>query len=158
MPDTNTNIFSLIFELIGVKTEMKLNRISGTFLLLGSFFQVHWLLPLVHAYYSDQNAVEGEENTRFRLLSFKAGENVRLRLDRALFASAPNQLVSVSILFVLLFCVASLAQSEVFQMFFSVMFISVCVTAWHALVFLPAVFLFVPPAPSQTGRNNTIEF
>jgi len=69
VPDADTNIFSPFFALIGVKAEMKINRISGTFLLLGAFFQVHWLIPLVHAYYSDQNAVEGEENTSFRLLS-----------------------------------------------------------------------------------------
>ena len=48
------------FELLGIVDEsvdVKINRLSGIFLLLSSFLQLHWMLPLVHAFYSGEKKV-----------------------------------------------------------------------------------------------------
>ena len=80
------------------------------------FCFVHWLLPLVHSYYGDRDAVDGEEETPFSFMSLAPGNNaVKLRIERVMFAQGPNVLISVTSVLVLMISMALLLQSALFS-------------------------------------------
>ena len=99
---TPNTMFNQLFDAIGVaplyaEEGLRLNHSSGALLLLPLIYTTtHWLLPPIHAFYGDRNAVEGEEEVSFRLVSFSAGENVKLRFLRVACATYPNILSSMA--------------------------------------------------------------
>lgn len=83
-----------------------------------------------------------------------SNEAVTLRMERALFAMAPNVMLAggTTLLGV---CVLAFSSSPVFRMFFWLVLVLVLAAVLHALIFVPVLLTFFPPAPSQKGVDNT---
>ena len=117
------------------------------FILLGIGLSVDYSGHIVHAFYSDENAVEGEEETKFSLfdLGHKVNHAVLLRMERALFAVGPNTFLAKSIA-IMGVMVLGWSSSPVYRMFYNILAVLLNVSMVHALVFVPALCTFLPPA------------
>jgi predicted RND superfamily exporter protein len=131
----------------------KLNPLSAVFVLLAVGLSVDYSAHIVHAFYSDENAVPGEENTPFAPVSFGSNEAVKLRMERALFAMGPNVILG-GMTTLIGVCVLAFSYSPVFRMFFWILFNLVVIALIHALIFVPAMLSFFPPAPSPKGLES----
>ena len=74
----------------------KLNPVSAVNVIMSIGLAIDYSAHIIHAYYSDENAVEGEEETRFQVISFMNNNAVKLRMERALFAMGPNVILAAS--------------------------------------------------------------
>jgi hypothetical protein len=133
-----------------------LNTYTCLNIVLAIGLSVDYSAHIVHAYFTDENAVEGEEDVPFVPIYLGAeNEAVRLRLERALFSMAPNVMLGGATTLVGT-CVLAFSMTPMFQMFFWLVFALVIASLAHALIFLPCIMCFFPPCPSEKGRQNTI--
>ena len=133
----------------------KLNILTAVNIVMAIGLAVDYSAHIIHAYYSDENAVEHEEDTPFTPFTFNSeNEAVRLRMERALFAMGPPVISGAGTTF-LGVMMLGFSGSPVFRMFFWLIFVLVIAAASHALIFVPVLLSFFPPSPAHRGRVNT---
>ena len=104
-------------------------------------------------FFCNLQAVEFEEETEFKFFWLFPNEAVQLRMERALFAMGPNVMLAGGSTF-LGVSVLAFSASPVFRMFFWLVLVLVVAAVLHALMFVPVLLTFFPPAPSQRGVEN----
>lgn len=132
----------------------KLNILTAVNIIMAIGFAVDYSAHIIHAYYTDENAVEHEEETPFAPIACGENEAVKLRMERAMFAMGPNVIMASGTTLLGVLCLA-FSQSPIFRMFFWLVLVLVVTSMLHALLWVPVLLTFMPPAASPKGAVNT---